>query len=119
MAIDLPDTADQWDTAATVTETDVSPDPNRYEANSYPIRLTDLQDGDLDDLNNTIGPLSASNVTWAFQWDVTLAADPDGAGGAEGGSLLISKDKYLVIPEPATLALLLAGGLVLLRRRLK
>ena len=109
VAIDLPDTADQWNTAATVTETDVSPDPNRYEVNTDSIRLTDLEDGDLDDLNNTIGPLSASNVTWAFQWDVTLDADLDGAGGAEGGSLLISKDKYLVIPEPVTLALLGLG----------
>jgi hypothetical protein len=56
-----------------------------------------------------VGP---GDVTWAYQWDVSVPV---------GGTFQISKDKNLsagVIPEPATVALLsvVAGMLLAMRR---
>ncbi|MDB6109574.1 MAG: hypothetical protein JWR69_1324, partial [Pedosphaera sp.] len=62
-----------------------------------------------DNVGSGIGP---GNVTWALQWDLTIAA---------GGTALISKDKYLeiIVPEPSTFALTGLGlaAFLLLRRR--
>jgi len=70
--------------------------------------LAKLNDGFADNLNNNLGPVGPGDVTWAFQWDFVIPA---------GGTVLISKDKNLLVPEPASLALLGFGSLVLARRR--
>jgi len=95
--------------AAFVSETSGVPYPSRYEVGFAPTTLNSLMDGSPTTLNNLAGPVGPDDLTWAFQWDRTIAA---------GGSFNISKDKYLV-PEPATLSLLALGGLAVLRRRQK
>jgi hypothetical protein len=64
---------------------------------------------DLDDVDDT--PLTGNDLAWAWQWDFVIAA---------GSEAFISKDKILVVPEPATM-LTLSGlfGLAILRRRKK
>jgi len=92
-----------------LTETVLTPRPNRAEANYYANTLASLMDGSPTNLNNvlTAGP---GDVTWAFQWDKVIAPH---------GSFLISKDKNAQpVPEPATIALL-GGVLVLLARRFR
>lgn len=88
-------TGDGW-----VSETADTPRPNRYEVGVFPNTLNKLNDDDADNLNNAAGPVGPGDVTWAFQWDFTLAP---------GGSYLISKDKHLVVPEPLTIAGLFLG----------
>jgi len=53
-------------------------------------------------LNNNMGPITG-DVTWAFQWDYTIA---------NGASLDVFKDKTLIvptIPEPTSLSLIAVG----------
>ena len=96
-----------------VTETPVT-SPSRYEVGVFADtrdKLTDLVNPDI--LNNVAGPVGPGDVTWAFQWDFDL-----GAQGDPNSSWQLSKNKKLVIPEPATLAVLtLALLLSLLRKR--
>ena len=68
---------------------------------------TTLDDQPLVGVGNSVGP---GNAAWAFQWDLAIGAGVDNA-------VLIKKHKDLLVPEPATLGLLLIGGLVLLGRR--
>jgi hypothetical protein len=85
-----------------LSETVVTPDASRLEANIFANTLNSLNSGAPYDLNNvaTAGP---GDVTWAYQWDVTLS---------EGGTFLISKVKQLQpIPEPSTLAIAGLAGL--------
>jgi len=116
---------DQADPNATLSETVHTPAANRGELAFFATTLNNLNDGDADDLaagdpdgfshgvfqdtGDFVGP---GDVTWAYQWQRTLAA---------GGSLLISKDKNIAggppdrgpfIPEPASLAIW--GGLSVL-----
>lgn len=96
-------------TGPVLSETVLTPRPSHAEANYYANTLSSLNDGSPTTLNDVLnaGP---GDVTWAFQWDVTLGA---------GGSFQISKDKNLApVPEPATLALL-GGVMVLLARRFR
>ena len=85
------------------------PGADRGEANYYPVTLNSLNSGSPYTLNGTTaaGP---GDVTWAFEWDLTIAP---------GGSAVINKDKGLQVPEPsiAALALLSAGAMFLRRRR--
>ena len=81
--------------------------PSRYEVALVPAIIDKLNDGDADDLNDVAGPITG-DVAWAFQWDISM--EP-------GGSFLISKSKRLVVPEPASLGLLVVGGLIVLKRR--
>ena len=93
------------------SETDVTPGADRGEANFFPNTLNSLNDGLATTLNNNAGPVGPGDVTWAFEWDRLL--DPN-------GSLLISKNKYIQVPEPGTLALVglgLATFLSLRRRK--
>jgi len=83
-------------------ETVVTPAPLRTEVAVYGATLATLaklSDASADNLDNSTGPLGPADVTWALQWDVTVAP---------GGTVQISKDKNIV-PEPATLGLMGLG----------
>jgi hypothetical protein len=97
-----------------ITEAITSPNANYAEAANYNQTLNELntQSGLVFNDNTTAGP---GNVTWAFQWDQTIAA---------GDQLDIFKDKSLsiaMVPEPSTVAIIALGAGVLglaLRRKL-
>jgi hypothetical protein len=79
-----------------MSETVVVPDATHHEANLFSTTRTSLNNGTATTLNdsNSAGP---GDVTWAYQWDVTVAA---------GGSFIISKDKHIhAVPEPASLGI--------------
>jgi len=106
------DLADQENGAGTsLSETVATPGAQEGEAAPFNLTLAKLNNGvnpvTLND-NMTAGP---GNVTWAFQWDITLAAGTD---------FLISKDKSVqvaLIPEPASLSLISLGLLALAVRK--
>jgi hypothetical protein len=104
-------TADQADIGTLVSETVLTPRPSHYQVDFAPNIYTLLNNGTPLTLNDNPGPLGPGDLSWAFQWDVTL-----GPAGSGTDTLLISKDKQIV-PEPATLGLLVLGGLALIRRR--
>ena len=88
------------------------PVPSHWQiAASGPIfaSLTDTNPTTLTDSGSPFGP---GDATFAFEWDVTIAA---------GDTFLMSKNKLIdqVVPEPVTLFSLGAFGLLALRRRKK
>jgi len=101
----------QQDATAGLTETVTTPGASHGEVDYFSNTRTRLNTVANYTLNDTAGPVGTGDVTWALEWDLTIAP---------GASALISKDKYLsvVVPEPSTLAV---GGLGLillaLRRR--
>jgi hypothetical protein len=97
----------QWDSGARVTETIITPDANLAEAAFFNLTLLKLNDGVADNLNNSLGPLGPGDVTWAFQWDFNIAPL---------GSVQISKDKIVVVPEPGAWSFMGLGFLALLFR---
>jgi len=102
-------TVSQHDAAVMVAETVVTPSPVHTEVGVYDGTLKKLNDGKADTLDDTKGPVGPADVTWAFQWDLTVPAY---------GSVQISKDKNMV-PEPATIGLMglgLAVAIVTRRR---
>ncbi len=104
----------QYEGAIRLTETVVTPVPSHRELAFYSSTITKLNDAvatTLDDLPAIGTVLGPGDLTWAFQWDFALPA---------GSTFQISKDKNLsagTIPEPATLALLMAGVALLLSKR--
>jgi hypothetical protein len=79
----------------------VGSSPSHYSADLFANTLNAFNDGlptTLND-NNSAGP---GDVTWAFQWDFTLAP---------GASVAFSKQKSIGVPEPASL-LLFGFGLI-------
>lgn len=107
----LYNTATQVDPFAGLTETVITPGANHGEVANWNTTLAKLNDGVADTLNDLPGPFGPGDVTWAFEWDLTIPA---------GGSLGISKDKALhinLIPEPTTLTLAALGAAVLVLRR--
>jgi hypothetical protein len=84
-----------------ISETSAIPTASRYELGKYPSTLSNLNSGATYNLATVIdefavfpSPAITGDVTWAFQWDITLA---------NGASFIISKDKHLVVPEPLTM----------------
>lgn len=102
-------TAAQESMGYTTAETVKTPLASHYEVGIHSSTLDSLTDSNPTTLGDIAGPLTNDDLTWAFQWDFTLAPE---------GTLLISKDKQIV-PEPATLCLLVGGGTVLMLRRRK
>jgi hypothetical protein len=100
----------QWENLTTAMVGTVPPF-DRWEIASFPTILNKLNDGVPDDLSNGTSPLGPGDMTFAMQWDRTIAAQ---------GTFLMSKNKRIeVVPEPATLAALGLGFAALLRRRRK
>ena len=96
--------------AAWISETADAPAADRYEASTHYVvdpTLTKLNNDVADVLNNN-SSAGVGDVTWAFEWDFGLAPDD---------SFIISKDKHIAIPEPATLGLLGLGVLLLRRKK--
>jgi hypothetical protein len=96
-----------------LTETVATPVPSHRELDFFANtlgRLNDLVPTTLSDTPGTGVPFGPGDVTWAFQWDITIAPR---------STFQISKDKNLsAIPEPASIGLLcMAVGLLAMRRR--
>jgi hypothetical protein len=91
-----------------VQETVFTPITQYREAELFPVTINKLNDGVPDNLSDNT--TASGDATWANQWDYTL--DPN-------QTVLISKVKDAVIPEPSTVVLTVVGllGLVLMRRR--
>jgi hypothetical protein len=91
-----------------------TPAANRGEVAFANQTLLKLNDGAASTLDNTVGPVGPGDVTFAFEWDFTLAAS------GQGSSMIISKVKHLqveVIPEPTAMTLGLLGVGLLAGRR--
>jgi hypothetical protein len=87
----------------------ISPGANLVQVDSHPNVYGLLTNSQGDDLNGALGPVGPGNVQWGLQWNATLAPTT--------GNLIISEDQNLVVPEPATVTLLVIGALGLLRKR--
>ena len=113
---DHPNTVRQWEQAPhlTATETVTTPVPSHFEIAPWSNTLDKLEDGVADDLDDLGGVVGYDDVTWAFQWDFTVAG--------YGSSPLISKQKRLeLLPEPVTVlgvfvGLAALGGYIRRRR---
>ena len=95
-----PNTVMQWNGSSVITESVVTPSPAHHEVDVFANTRNHLNDGSTSTLNDFGGPLGPNDVTWAFQWDFTLA---------DGASFLISKDKNMRIPAPGALLLAALG----------
>jgi hypothetical protein len=99
----------QQNATAGLTETVTTPGANEGEVNTVGATLAKLNGGAPVTLGAPYGagPLGPGAVTWALEWDLSIAA---------GGSAIISKDKSLqitIVPEPSTLAVLGLGAAAL------
>lgn len=103
-------TAQQQDISYFASETVHTPLATYRQVGFEPAILNDLLDAAPTTLSNSVGPVGPGDLSWAFQWDMTL-----GAAGSGSDVVLISKDKQIV-PEPLT-ALLLGLGALMLRPR--
>jgi hypothetical protein len=87
-----------------LSETSGVPAAQRCEDAFFASTLTSLTGGNynLANANGLCGTVGPGDVTWAWQWDPTIAA---------GGGFIISKDKTLAAgtPEPGSLMLLGLG----------
>ena len=106
-------TAQQSDMGYVASETVETPLATHRQADFVPVILAMLNDGLPSTLNDNAGPLGPGDLCWAFQWDATL-----GAAGSGNDLLIISKDKQIV-PEPASMAVLVLGAFTVIRRKRK
>jgi hypothetical protein len=99
---------DVWPAVVNVKVTS-GPTPVHWEIGEWPDILDKLEDTDPTTLSDTV--LSHfGDATSAFQWDLTLLA---------GQEIIIEKEKFSVVPEPCSLALLGIGIGVLGAMRLR
>lgn len=97
----------QWEGNAFVTEAVETPAPTRWQIDTFPNIIAGLNDLNPTNLNNNSGPVGPGDLSWALQWDFTLAP---------GQEYIISKDK-IIVPAPGSIALLAAAGIAGARRR--
>ncbi|MBX7135559.1 MAG: PEP-CTERM sorting domain-containing protein [Fimbriimonadaceae bacterium] len=101
-------TIEQWEANTTALVGSVPPF-DRWEIAAFPTIFNKLNDGVADNLSNATTPIGPGDLSFAMQWDRTIAAR---------GTFIMSKNKRIeVVPEPATLAALGLGALALFRRR--
>lgn len=81
--------------------------PDHYQVDFVSNILASLSDANATSLNDANGPVGPGDLSWAFQWDLSIPA---------GSSETINKTKS-VVPEPATLGLLGAAWAVMAFRR--
>jgi len=97
-----------------LSETVVSPKPSEYETDAAPALLNKLDAAALLTMNTSGGALSTKttltgDAEWGFQWNMNLAP---------GASAVVSIDKQVAVPEPASaVALIAVGGILMTRRR--
>ena len=97
---------DQTKDFGALSETVVTPGATHGEAGFFNQTLSRLNDANPTTLNDNTGPIGPGDVTWALEWDLSLAP---------GESYIISKDKHLdlvLTPEPSASLLLPLGLLV-------
>ena len=96
----------QWDDSNFVSETVATPVPTLFQVGNQIDIFNALNDNDIDNLDGTAsaGP---TDIGWAFQWDITIAA---------GQSFLISIEKNIV-PAPGSVALHAFAGVLSTPRR--
>ena len=98
----------QWENNTTAMVGSVPPF-DRWEIAAFPTILNKLNDGVADNLSNATTPIGPGDLSFAMQWDRTIAAR---------GTFIMSKNKRIeVVPEPASIAALGLGALALIRRR--
>ena len=96
-----PNSVKQTGEFGVLSETVVTPFPSAFELGFFSDTRDSLNDGSPTNLTSGTTYMGPGNVTWAFQWDVQIAAGED---------FLISKVKRVdVVSEPSTLSVLALG----------
>jgi hypothetical protein len=96
---------------STTLDLTASPGATRAQVGADPTIYNCLSGPQGGDLNDSVGPTGPANVDSALQWDLNVAGN---------GTSTVTVDESLtvgVVPEPATLCLLVLGGLGVLRRK--
>jgi MYXO-CTERM domain-containing protein len=104
----------QWEATTGLSESIVQNNPfaDGGEVGFTPSIVSKLSDGNTDNLSGAAGPVGPGDVSFAFQWDFSIA---------DGDTKTISKLKNLninVVPEPTSAALGLLGLGFLVARRM-
>lgn len=105
----------QWDGATVVNQNVTARVAPRWMIGTWPT-VSSLISGTTNNLPNATSPLGPGDMTYAWQWEVTLAP-----ARTAGSTFVMSSDKiYQSVPEPASMLALGAGlAAVAARRRRK